>query len=175
MSKLEAIQREIDVVFAAEPPYPALWTALLFPAGISRAVPVPLALDHGLSTVEFPEDLRTYTWLKMRAEGSGVSDLTGFYSKLNYHVFEVCGDDGAEYWVWFEDIGNTRIINSSLGTTSMKPALIHGDILVAQKAQGGLTDLSVEDVARVKKTVTQWWVAEGALVAQGLRVKGAEQ
>ncbi|KAK7022622.1 hypothetical protein R3P38DRAFT_3196020 [Favolaschia claudopus] len=166
---LEAIQREIDAVFAAEPAYPAVWSALLFPAGIPSAVPVPLALDHGLSTLQFPEDLRTYTWLKMRAEGSKASDLTGFYSKLNSYVFEVCGDDGIEYWVWFEDLGDTRIINTSLGTTSLKPALIHGDILVARKARRGLTDLTVEDVARVRKTVRTWWVHEGALAAQGLR------
>ncbi|KAK7026982.1 hypothetical protein R3P38DRAFT_2777103 [Favolaschia claudopus] len=81
MAMLEVIQREIDVVFAAEPPYPAVWTALFFPAGIAGAIPVPLALDHGLSTVEFPEDLRTYTWIKMRAQGSAASDLTGFYFK----------------------------------------------------------------------------------------------
>ncbi|KAJ7130160.1 hypothetical protein C8R44DRAFT_871998 [Mycena epipterygia] len=168
------IRRKQDEIYAARPPFPAIYSAILFAVGRKQAFVVPLPLDYTNTQYIYPEQLRTFEWLGLDVSGSTMPDLAGYTTNFNVFTWLLPIPGRSCYRIWFQTLWLDSMANLGLCTPEEEqqmnsehpPPVIHGDVLVVKERNSCVVDLTEDDIADVRTAILKWWKKHGMERAQ---------
>ncbi|KAJ7651592.1 hypothetical protein DFH06DRAFT_1331547 [Mycena polygramma] len=165
--KEDRILRMTDAVENCWPPFPRLFTGILFPTSCSRPYIVPVPLDHGMQDFRTMDDVRAHTWITPRIPGlpalpvfmppHAVVGSTCVFSPLGWRENYA---QGRSLLIFMSSIHEVGPRNTVLDVSSPRP--VHGDVLLMLEENGMPRNVDMADIPQLKSLFSQVWGSKNA-------------
>ncbi|KAJ7494783.1 hypothetical protein B0H11DRAFT_2227553 [Mycena galericulata] len=162
--KENRIQRTIHAVNHCSPPFPKIYTGILFATACDEPYAVPVPLDHGRTTYYTMDDLRGYTWITPRVMNYPVypAFVAPYETVGSTSIFHAIGwkeyiENDTALLIFMTSVHPLGPVNLALAPESLKPRAVHGDVLLMLEVGGQVQDVGIEDIDLLRTAFASIW------------------